>query len=207
MASCAKKRIRDAGNIPAWLYGLAKQLVEIETSRFVNERFADIAPLVKYSRNDLSKSINDKMAELRNEHLDKGQMYPADVLSTIAKLASILKKKDGTWLRNKALPVIIGHLGMQFDETVSILEPVDPEERDLGEQPFVHLVENMLLEISLQDSDWMKANAEYVLALHQSLHDWRSYYDRNKKKVLFSSMARFPTCCRNHAWPKSLKRV
>ena len=73
-----------------------------------------------------------------------------------------------------------------------ILEPMDSDERDLATLPFQHLVENMLLEISLSNKEWISNNYSYVLDLHRSLYKWSEYYDRNEKKGLAVTYGAFP---------------
>lgn len=187
---CKKSDLRNAKDIPNWLYDIVKQIIPKRTSTFVSNEFSGIVEMTSFSRNDLKESINDFLATQRRENLDKGKCYSDEVLNVLASICSMYKSEQGSTIRKSVMPLICEHL--KVDYAPQILAPLSSDERDITELPFKHLVENMLLEISLMDSENVKENYDYILNLHRNLSSWSSYYDHNNSKGYAIEYGAFP---------------
>ena len=185
-----KSDLRNAKDIPNWLYNIVKRIIPNRTSTFVNNEFSGIIEMTSFSRNDLKESINDFLSTQRKENLEKGNCYSDEVLNVLASICSVYKSEQGTTIRKNVMPLICKHLNVDY--TPQILAPLSSDERDITELPFKHLVENMLLEISLMDSENVQENYEYILNLHQNLSSWSSYYDSNNAKGYAIEYGAFP---------------
>ena len=185
-----KSDLRNAKDIPNWLYNIVKRIIPNRTSTFVNNEFSGIIEMTSFSRNDLKESINDFLSTQRKENLEKGNCYSDEVLNVLASICSVYKSEQGTTIRKNVMPLICKHLNVDY--TPQILAPLSSDERDITELPFKHLVENMLLKISLMDSENVQENYEYILNLHQNLSSWSSYYDSNNAKGYAIEYGAFP---------------
>ena len=187
-----RSQIYDAKDIPFWLYDIVKTLIPDDTSSFLDTHFADIGDFTAYSRNDLSKSINDTLVRLRKEYLDKNRCYEEGVQCTLAKLSMVFRNEAPQSVRATAMPLICEHLGESFE--VAVLSPIDSDERDIALLPFKHLAENLLLEISTASATWVIEHKDYVHDLHQALHTWNEYFDRNNpdKECLATRYGAYP---------------
>lgn len=185
-----KSDLRNAKDIPGWLYDIVKQIIPNRTSTFVNNEFSGIVEMTSFSRNDLKESINDFLATQRKEYLDKGKCYREEILRVLASICSVYKYEQSKTIRRNVMPLICDYL--KVDYMPQILAPLSSDERNVTELPFKHLVENLLLEISLMDSENVKENYDYILNLHRNLSSWSSYYDPNNAKGYAIEYGAFP---------------
>lgn len=172
-----RPNVVDASTIPHWLYDMVKGIIPNDTSRFVDENFADIDNFTTFGRNELCTNINDRLVQQRKEYLDKGKSYEKEMLNSIARLSMIFKKQESASIRANVLPLICEHLKIKYIPYV--LPPLDSNERDIAQLPFKHLVENLLLEISMKDAAWISNKKEYIYSFHNMIHTWNEYFDRN----------------------------
>ena len=114
---------------------------------------------------------------LRKEYLDKNRCYEEGVQCTLAKLSMVFRNEAPQSVRATAMSLICEHLDESYE--VAVLSPIDSDERDIAQLPFKHLAENMLLEISTASATWVSEHKDYVHDLHQALHTWNEYFDRN----------------------------
>ena len=182
--------LKNGATIPNWLSETVKPLVSDSISTLVDTLFADVTTLSDFSRKDLCDKITASLGALREQYLKKDKCYDSDTIKTLTDICSIYKQSGLNTYRNSALPVICDHLDIDYKET--ILAAIDSEERDIAQLPFKHLVENMLLEISLQTAEWVESNYDYILKLHESICNWNEYYDRNNKKGFAITYGAFP---------------
>ena len=185
-----KHELNDASTIPMWLSDMIKPLDSTTVDKMISLEYSDVCSFTEFSRKNLADSITVVVRNLREKYLKNKECYPSEIIGTLIRLSCIFKKEGASSYRRNALPVICNHFGTEFKEM--ILEPIDSDERDLATLPFQHLVENMLLEISLGNKEWISNNYSYVLDLHKSLCKWSEYYDRNEKKGLAITYGAFP---------------
>ena len=185
-----KAELYDASAIPQWLGDIAKTLVPEKTKCFADDRFVSIAGMSSFKRNDLRDAISSYLRTIRQDYLEKGNLYENSVLQALLQLSSVFPSETYAEIRRNTIKIIAEHLGMSND--VRVLVPLDSNERDLGELPFKHLVECMLLEISKKDSEWVKSNMNYIYSLHSSLSKWSEYYNRNSQDGLCIKYGAFP---------------
>lgn len=182
--------LKNGDTIPNWLSDMVKPLVADSVSTLVDTDFTDVTTLTQFSRKDLCDKITASLGVLREQYLKHNKCYELNVIKTLAAICSIFKQSGLNTYRNNAMPIICEHIGIDYNETV--LPALDADERDIAQLPFKHLVENMLLEISLQTNQWVKTNYNYILQLHQSICNWSEYYDRNNKKGFAITYGAFP---------------
>lgn len=188
-----KSELRDASTIPNWLCEMVAPFASAEVARFIDEDFIEIDTYTTYSRNDLRKSLNEALKDLANDTFRKSispTVCKRDILCQLARLSMIIKAEGSKSIKTSAMEVIAPYLGMQYYPV--ILSPVDADEGDIADLPFQHLIQNLLLEISLKDADWVENNSDYVYALHQSLSGWAAYYNKNDKKGFVKDFGAFP---------------
>lgn len=202
-----KSQLFDAIAIPDWLYNISKKLVEEKTSKFVHEHFSDIINISSFSRNDLRSAINDVLTTMRRNSLDNfcPQMYNREILKILAQLSAIYRQENATTFRNAVLPHIFKHLGFEYSEC--ILPPLDSDEKDISELPFKHLVENILLEISMMGAAEIIENIDYVYSIHKALSPWGVYYDRNNNDGYAVKYGAFPNQMYNPCKVSELKKA
>ncbi|MDL2244262.1 DUF3883 domain-containing protein [Parabacteroides sp. OttesenSCG-928-J18] len=201
-----KSSLKDASSIPSWLYEIAKTIVPYTTEQFVSENFVSVDKFTLFSRNELKDSINGYFINLRKSTLDT---HPArccepEILTTLMKLCCIFPSENGESVRRNTIPVICNH--REFEYVKNILPHIDSDERDIAELPFKHLIENVLLEISLKDKEWIENNSDYVLTLHSALSPWNEYYNRNTSEGFASKYGSFPNRLKEPCLAKDLKR-
>ena len=188
-----KSELRDAATIPDWLCNLVMPFISEEVERFIDEDFVDIDTFSKYSRNDLKKSLNDALGNLADKTFRKS-MNPTvcnlESLRQLARLSMIVKSESSKTIKNSAMEVIAPYLGLEYNPV--ILSPVDTEEGDIAYLPFNHVVKNILLEISLKDSEWVEIHSDYIYAIHHTLSVWTEYYNKNDKKGFAKEFGIFP---------------
>lgn len=191
-----KSELVNASSIPQWLCELVRPFVPETINKFVDNEFLDIIELNSYGRNQLKTDLNDSLTNLAKENFRRSYnptVAPYEVLRNLARLSMIVRSETETnreTYRTVAMPIICGHLGLEPCQYY--LPPIDSEERDLTELPFQHLVENLCLEISGKDSEWIRLNREYILSLHKALSKWAFYYSAERKEGLVYKYAIFP---------------
>ena len=187
-----KKRseLRDASPIPGWLGCIVKELVPDKVDSFADDMFIGLAGMTSFTRNDLRDAITSRLRSLRQDWLEKGNIYESSVVETLLKLSSIFPSETASIIRKNRIKIIEEHLGTT--PNAHILAPLDSNEKDLAELPFKHLVECMLLEISQHDDEWVANNIEYILSLHSSLSGWIEYYNRNNHDGLCIKYGAYP---------------
>lgn len=187
-----KKRVElyDASAIPQWLGDIAKTLVFEKTKCFADDRFISIAGMSSFTRNDLRDAISSYLRSIRQDFLEKKKVYEHSVLQALLQLSTVFPSETYAEIRRNTIKIIAEHLDMSID--VRVLDPLDNNERDLGELPFKHLVECMLLEISINKSEWVKSNMDYIYSLHSSLSKWSEYYNRNSQDGFCIKYGAFP---------------
>ncbi len=185
-----KAQLHDASAIPEWLGCIAKELVPDKIDSFADDMFIGLAGMNAFTRNDLRDAITSRLRTLRQDWLEKGNVYESSVVETLLKLSFIFPSETASKIRKNTIKIIEGHLGVT--PNVHILAPLDSNERDIAELPFKHLVECMLLEISQQDKEWVTNNSDYIVSLHSSLSGWTEYYNRNNHDGLCIKYGAFP---------------
>lgn len=180
----------DGKNIPGWLSDMVSPLVEESIEKLVRQDFADVNKLASFEREDLRDKITLKLQDLREDYLKKGKCYEQDTLLVLADICSIYKQKGSRATRSNVIPIICQHLDTEYTEKV--LSPLSSKECDITLLPFKHLVENMLLEISLNNEEWIEENYSYILSLHSTLSGWTEYYDKNKNEGFAVTYGAFP---------------
>ena len=197
-----KSELRDAATIPDWLCKVVMPFISEEVERFIDEDFVDIDDFSKYSRNDLKKSLNEALRNLADSTFKKAIVGEHEMLCQLARLSMIVKSETSKTIKNAAMKVIAPYLGLEY-KTV-ILSPVDSEEGDIAQLPFQYLVQNLLMEISLKDADWVEEKSDYVYDLHQTLSGWADYYNKNDKKGFAKDFGAFPNLYNNPSMADSL---
>lgn len=193
-----KSELRDAATIPDWLCDIVTPFISEKVEMFIDEDFIEIDTFSKYSRNDLRKDLNESLKELADNTFRKSihpSMCDDETLSMLARLSMIVKSESSKTIKNSAMEVIAPYLGLEYKPI--ILHPVNSEEGDIANLPFQHLVQNLLLEISLKDAEWVEENSDYVYALHQTLSGWADYYNKNDKKGFAKEFGAFPNLYNN----------
>lgn len=185
-----KAQLHDASAIPEWLGCIAKELVPDKIDSFADDMFIGLAGMNAFTRNDLRDAITSRLRTLRQDWLEKGNVYESSVVETLLKLSFIFPSETASKIRKNTIKIIEGHLGVT--PNVHILAPLDSNERDIAELPFKHLVECMLLEISQQDKEWVTNNSDYIVSLHSSLSGWTEYYNRSNHDGLCIKYGAFP---------------
>lgn len=185
-----KSALRNASTIPSWLSDIANGLVSDKVESLADDSFTGLVEMTPFSRNDLRDAVTSKLRSLRQDFLDKGNLYEAPVIDTLLELCSVFATETASTVRRRATTIIAKHLHREF--SFRVLPCLDSNERDVAELPFKHLVECMLLEISQKDSDWVKTNIEYITSLHSELRSWTEYYNRNTKDGLCTKYGAFP---------------
>ena len=201
-----RNELRDARTIPAWVADLVQPFIADDLTKFIDERFLDIYKFDTYTRNDLRKALNDALDTKARETFRKSinpQRCDDDTLVALAKLALISHNESETTYRAAAMKVITPYLGIPYE--LKVLPALDSDEKDIAPLPFKHLIENLLLEISTKDSDWVNQNANYIHALHQSMAKWSEYYNRNDRKGLALDYACFPNMLSTPSLAKDLR--
>ncbi len=191
-AGVKRKRsdLHDASTIPDWLGCIAKALVPEKVDSFADDMFIGLAGMTSFSRNDLRDAITSRLRILRQDCLEKGNVYESSILETLLHLSSIFPSETASIIRRNTIKIIEGHLDITTNER--ILVPLDSNERDIAELPFKHLVECMLLEVSQHDEVWVTNNIDYIVSLHSSLSEWTEYYNRNNHDGLCTKYGAFP---------------
>lgn len=182
--------LRDASTIPGWLGEISKKLAEDKVQLFADDSFTHLVNLTTFTRNDLRDAITSGLKPLRQNFLDKGDVYDSTIMETLLKLSSIFVSDTSSMIRRNAIGIIAAHIEKEVE--VRTLPPLDSNEREIAELPFKHLVECMLLEISQKDSEWVSENMDYVVSLHSALSSWPEYYNRNNKEGLCTKYGAFP---------------
>ena len=152
--------------------------------------FIGLAGMTEFTRNDLRDAITSRLRTLRQDWLEKGNIYESSVVETLLKLSLIFTSETSSIGRRNTTKIIKEHLGIAAD--ARMMAPLDSNERDIAELPFKHLVECMLLEISQQDKEWITNNSDYIISLHSSLSEWTEYYNRNNHDGLCIKYGAFP---------------
>lgn len=187
-----KKRtdLYDASNIPEWLGNIAKTLIPNKIETFADDTFIGLVSITSFTRNDLRDAITSRLRSLRQDWLDKGNIYESTIVETLLKISSVFSSETVSSIRRNAVDVIAEHLGITNE--LRVLVPLDSSERDIAELPFKHLVECMLLEISQNDTEWITANMDYIVSIHSVLSNWAEYYNRNNHDGLCVKYGAFP---------------
>lgn len=182
--------LRDASAIPCWLGEISKSLIVDKINTFADDSFINLVTLSSFTRNDFREAITGQLRTLRQDFLEKGEKYKDAVVKALLKLSSVFPSETSSTIRRNAVQIIGKHLNAEIE--YRLLPPLDSSERDIAELPFKHLVENMLLEISQQDSEWVETNMDYILNIHAGLSKWAEYYNRNTQDGLCVKYGAFP---------------
>lgn len=174
--------LHDASTIPYWLGEISKNLAAEKINTFADDSFVSIVSMTQFTRNDLRDAISSRLRTLRQDYLEKGKIYDDVIMKDLLKLSSVFPAESSSAIRRNAIQTIGEHLNTEI--RFRLLPPLDSNERDVAELPFKHLVENILLEISQQDSTWVESHIEYILALHSRLSNWAEYYNHNNQDGL-----------------------
>lgn len=199
-----KPELRNASTIPNWLSDIAEGLISDKTESFADDSFCSIVEMTPFTRNELCDSITSMLRVLRQNSLDKGEMYDDQTINTLLELSSVYPSLTGATVRRKTIDIIAHKL--KNEVSFRILPHLDSNERDVAALPFKHLVECILLEISQKDSEWVAENIDYVLALHSSLCSWTEYYNQNTKDGLSTKYGAYPNRNLQPCMSRDLKR-
>lgn len=182
--------LHDASTIPYWLGEMSKNLAAEKINTFADDSFISIVSMTQFTRNDLRDAISSRLRTLRQDYLEQGKIYDDVIIKDLLKLSSVFPTESSSAIRRNTIQTIGEHLNTEIQPR--LLPPLDSNERDVAELPFKHLVENILLEISQQDSTWVESHIEYILALHSRLSNWAEYYNRNTQDGLCVKYGAFP---------------
>lgn len=196
--------LHDASAIPVWLGEISKNLAEEKISTFADDSFISIVSMSQFTRNDLRDAISSRLRTLRQDYLDKGKTYEETIIKTLLKLSSVFATETSSTIRRNSIQIIGKYLYTEIE--FQLLPALDSNERDIAELPFKHLVENMLLEISQHNSEWIEENMNYILDFHSSLSQWSEYYNRNNKDGLCVKYGAFPNRNGQSCLSKDLER-
>ena len=188
-----KNELCDASSIPGWLYDIVRPLIPEELRKFVDNRFENIDNFSTYSRGNLRTAINDALTKLstetfRNKTLKK--RCSDEIFLTLIKLSLIFQNENCQDLRAIVMPLVLKHYDIQ--EESHILSPLSDAEESFHSRPFRDLLENLMLEISLKDSEWVKENVDFLLSIHSSLKDSSLYFSKTEGEGLATRYAIFP---------------
>lgn len=199
--------LRDASTIPDDICMLVSPFISDEIEMFVDERFVDINKYTVYTRNDLRKALNDALDSIAKETFkNSNNPKPCDkvTLEALAKISLISRTSSHDTYRASAMKIISEYIGVPYE--LNVLPAIDAEEKDIARRPFRDLVENLLLEISTKDEEWIISNSNYIFSLHQSLSKWAEYYSRNDDKGLAVDYACFPNMLSQPSMARNLRK-
>lgn len=196
----------NAEDIPYWLGELLMPFLPQKVEKFVDGRFVDLYNFSKYSRNDIRAYLRDSLEALAKSTIRLSgakKKCSHENLLALALLSMIAYSESDDTIRSKVMKVVAEYLGIPYK--LNILDRLTDDESDIAALPFKHLVENLLLEISLQDAKWMAENADFVHAFHDALSEWSVYYSPSEKKGLALDYAAFPDMAGNPCMAKYLQ--
>jgi hypothetical protein len=180
--------LKDATDITNDLYSLAKPLISKETDKFVHPDYADIYPFVKYGRDDLRSHINDEISAQKKvsiQALPTPKILNTTFEDNLIKYCSAYPNAEGKSNRNQIMPVICKMLEKEYKKI--IMSKLSSEEKELYDVAFDCIVENLLLQISMKDVEWVKTNYEELRSLVEKVSVIADY-----KKNLIEKYAIFP---------------
>lgn len=188
-----KSQLRDAKDIPDWLCEKVKPFIAEDVEKFVNNEFADLDSFTPYTRKDLRSKLNDAINRIAEDTFRR-KFNPTcasrETLRALAQICLVVKSDEADTIQTRTIRVVCDFLGLDYE--LSVLPPLDSEEVNLADTPLKHLVENLLLNISQQDSEWISSHSSYVYELHSTLSTWAEYYNRNTKSGYATKYAVFP---------------
>lgn len=185
--------LKDAFTITPELYNIAKALLPDLSAKFVDNKFRELDDFETFTRNELKSVINEELSILKSEtYCDKEKPNRCDeeILSILIDLSSIQYSKFSENRRKKVMPIICRYYGKTYNEIM--LEKLDPNEYDLSERPFEHLIENVLLDISFKDKEWLITNRDFLFDLLSGLSYWSEFYNKNNGEGMVKRYKVFP---------------
>lgn len=155
--------LRDAKPIVKDLYDLVKSLNSAICEKMVDEDYADIVSLTKYTRSDLREELNAIIKAKEDEcwkNSENPTFYDGDFEKNIIALCSTFTTTCGDSKRNRLMPIICRFEGLEYHEKHIAAWESDASNFDLYRQVFVSLVENQMLKIQKKDSVWVEQNID-----------------------------------------------
>lgn len=153
--------LRDAKPIVKDLYDLVKSLNPAICEKMVDEDYADIVSLTKYTRSNLREELNAIIKTKEDEcwrNSENPTFYDGDFEKNLIALCSTFTTTFGDSKRNRLMPIICRFEGIEYHEKHIAAWESDASNFDLYRQIFVSLVENQMLKIQKKDSVWVEQN-------------------------------------------------
>lgn len=201
-----KSELRNADTIPGWLCELVRPIIPNEVVKFVDPRFSGIETLPTYARDELKTQLNAALINVAKDTIRKPIPTVCDKahLIHLANICLLTPNVYADTIRTKCMRVICSYLNVEY--SLKELAPLSSDERDLTELPFQYLIENLLLEISQKNSDWVRENMKYVHSLHECLSSWTQYYSRDSKDGYAKKYGAYPNTLLNPSMAGELKK-
>lgn len=150
----------DADIISKDWYNLLKPLIPQECEKMVNESYADIIKLRKYSGEDLRSALNARVADEENYYwktLEKP--YSGDFEKNLIQLCSVFPLSSRESKRSNIIPIICKFEKIAYNPLNNLSLIIHNEApMDIYTQIFPSLVENQMKKISIKDEVWVSNN-------------------------------------------------
>lgn len=165
-----KKRseLQDAKSIVKDLYDLINKLNPSICEKMVDEGYADIVQLTKYTRTNLREELNTTVNSIEDEcwhnHTNPTYYEGEFEKNLIALCCTFTTKGGGDSKRNRLMPIICRFEGIGYSEKYIPVCEDDAPNCDLYRQIFVSLVENQMKKIEKKDSIWVKQNMDDLIS-------------------------------------------
>lgn len=178
-----KENLLNAKTITQDLYNLVKNIIPEMSGKFVDDDYSDIAVFPSYSRDDLKNSLSAKIGE-EKKCFQNNKTLRDDFEKFLLSYCCAFPTEGSNSLRRNIMPVFCRILQQPFVEKII---PSLTADENLYELAFNCIVENMLMNISFKEKDWVENNFNDLSIIHEYLSQSRSHIDIIKKYGFFPS--------------------
>lgn len=197
-----REELRDAKSVSTELYELVKNINPVICTKMVDEEYANIVDLPKYSRQNLRDELNSFVKDKETECWKCPQgakPYDGEFERAIINLCSTFTTLNGTSKRNKLMPIICRFENITYCERQIPAAEEDYKDLDLYRQIFLSLVENEMMKISRRDTSWVEEN-------WRDLKDFVDYARGDDYKNFNTRYAIYPNMTKTLCLPGELKK-
>lgn len=165
MTLMKKNALRNAESVTPELYKLVKDFDPSICTKFVHSEYASIISLTTYTRNELRNELQEVVKKKEDECWKNAiapTRYSGIFLKHLIAICSCFTSEAES-KRSILMPIICRYEGIPYNKQIIPAWKDDAQGFDLYRQLFLSLVENEMMFIAGQDSEWVRQNIDSLV--------------------------------------------
>ena len=160
---CRGRDLSNGTTITDELYYIAKPLLGTKSEKILHPDYKDLLTSCgEYTRETLRDDISNNLSMIKRSTIDVEKEFDDELIHALLQYCSYYPSQTPNNFRSRVMDVVFRIYGRQ-DYSIKVIPSASEKEVDLYETPFNYLIENTLLHLSREGTEWVKAEEKGLL--------------------------------------------